>query len=109
MPIYWAFLTYILLKPQTEIGEHWFTFKGVDKIVHFGTFAVLGFLLMLAFPKIRFYYYFSIILIYAVLTEILQQQMNAGRTFEFLDILMDISGGLIGFYFYKRLKYRFLN
>jgi hypothetical protein len=32
LPIYWAFLTYMLLKPGEENHEYWFMFSGIDKI-----------------------------------------------------------------------------
>ena len=43
-------------------------------------------------------------LIYAFLTEILQEEMKLGRTMEFLDIIADVFGVLIGYYIFKNLK-----
>lgn len=108
LPIYWAFLTYMLLKPGEENHEYWFMFSGIDKILHLSIFAALGFFFIAAFPKIRFYYFIQIILLYAFLTEILQEEMGLGRSMETLDIVADTVGCLIGYYIYKFLEKRFL-
>ncbi|MBB4808256.1 VanZ family protein [Chryseobacterium defluvii] len=107
MPIYWAFLTYMLLKPGQENHEYWFMFNGIDKALHVSIFAMLGFSLISAFPKIKFSYFFQIVLIYAFLTEILQEEMNMGRSMESLDIVADMVGCLLGYYIYKGLINRF--
>ena len=107
LPIYWAFLTYMLLKPGEENHEYWFMFDGIDKLLHLSIFAALGFCFIAAFPKIKFYYFIQIILIYAFLTEILQQEMGLGRSMETLDIIADTLGCIIGYYIYKFLVKRF--
>ncbi|MCW3161912.1 VanZ family protein [Chryseobacterium oryctis] len=107
LPIYWAFLTYMLLKPGEENHEYWFMFNGIDKVLHLGIFAMLGFCLKAAFPKIKFSYFFQIILIYAFLTEIFQEEMGLGRSMETLDIVADTLGCLLGYYIYKLLIKRF--
>lgn len=107
LPIYWAFLTYMLLKPGEENHEYWFMFNGIDKLLHLNIFAALGFCLIAAFPKIKFYYFIQIILIYAFLTEILQEEMGLGRSMETLDIVADTIGCLIGYYIYKLIVKRF--
>lgn len=107
LPIYWAFLTYMLLKPGEENNEYWFMFSGIDKALHLSIFAMLGFCFMATFPKIRFSYFFQIILIYAFLTEILQEEMGLGRSMETLDIVADTIGCLIGYFIYKILIKRF--
>jgi VanZ family protein len=107
LPIYWAFLTYMLLKPGEENHEYWFMFQGIDKLLHFSIFAALGFFFMAAFPKIKFYYFIQIILIYAFLTEILQEEMGLGRSMEILDVIADTIGCLIGYFTYKLVVKRF--
>jgi len=107
LPIYWAFLTYMLLKPGEENQEYWFMFSGIDKVLHLSIFAALGFAFIATFPRIKFYYFFQIILIYAFLTEILQEEMGLGRSMETLDIVADTIGCLIGYYTYKILIKRF--
>lgn len=107
LPIYWAFLTYMLLKPGEENQEYWFVFNGIDKILHVSIFAALGFSFIAAFPKIKFSYFFQIILIYGFLTEILQEEMGLGRSMETLDIVADTVGCLIGYFVYKLFIKRF--
>ena len=107
LPIYWAFLTYMLLRPGEENHEYWFMFNGIDKVLHISIFAMLGFVFMAAFSKIRFSYFFQIILIYAFLTEILQDAMGLGRSMETLDIVADTIGCLIGYSIYKLMIKRF--
>jgi len=101
LPIYWAFLTFMLLKPGQENKEYFFMFNGFDKALHISIFIILGFSFMAAFPKIKFSYFFQIILIYAFLTEILQEEMHLGRSMESLDIIADTVGCLIGYFIYK--------
>ncbi|MCL8536659.1 VanZ family protein [Chryseobacterium gallinarum] len=107
LPIYWAFLTYMLLKPGQENHEYWFMFNGIDKVLHVSIFAALGFSFVATFPKIKFSYFFQIILIYAFLTEILQEEMGLGRSMETLDIVADAIGCLVGYYMYKVLVKHF--
>jgi hypothetical protein len=56
LPIYWAILTYMLLKPGVENQEYWFMFSGIDKIIHLSIFAFLGLSFSAAFPKPNFPY-----------------------------------------------------
>jgi len=104
LPIYWAFLTYMLLKPGVENKEYWFMFSGIDKILHFSIFAMLGFCFQAAFPKTRFRTYIYIMLIYAFLTEILQDEMHLGRSLEFFDVIADSIGFILGFLLFKSVK-----
>ncbi|MCL1658093.1 MULTISPECIES: VanZ family protein [Elizabethkingia] len=103
LPIYWAFLTYLLLKPGSEEGEHFFLFPHFDKVGHAGVFLGLGFLLIATFPKLKFITYIQIMLCFAFLTEILQDEMHLGRAMEGLDVVADTVGALIGY-----LAYQFL-
>ncbi|HFK5568059.1 TPA: VanZ family protein [Elizabethkingia anophelis] len=103
MPIYWAFLTYLLLKPGSEEGEHYFLFPHFDKVGHAGVFFGLGFLLISAFPKLKFITYIQIMLCFGFLTEILQDEMHLGRAMEGLDVVADTVGALIGYLVYQFL------
>ncbi len=107
LPIYWAFLTYMLLKPGQENQEYWFMFNGIDKVLHLSIFGALGFCFIATFPRIKFSYYIQIMLIYAFITEILQEEMGLGRSMETLDIVADTIGCLLGYYIYKALLRRF--
>ncbi|MDO4225021.1 MAG: VanZ family protein [Bergeyella zoohelcum] len=103
MPIYWAFLTYILLRSSTnQASFQMFNILGLDKIIHFGAFVFLGISLKFFFKKIKFPLFVILIISYACLTEYLQYVMDLGRTAEFLDIIADILGGSLGSYLYKK-------
>ena len=104
LPIYWAFLTYMLLRPGIENMEFPFMFNGIDKILHLSIFAMLGFCFIAAFPKIKLSYYIYILLIYSLLTEIAQDEMNLGRSLEFLDLVADTIGVFLGYLVFNRLK-----
>lgn len=104
LPIYWAFLTYMLLRPSVENMELPFMFDGIDKVLHLSIFAMLGFCFLAAYPKIRFIYYIEIMLIYSLLTEILQDEMGFGRSLENLDLVADTLGFFIGYFIYNKIK-----
>ncbi|MGS0748259.1 VanZ family protein [Halpernia sp. GG3] len=101
MPIYWAFLTYMLLKPGVENQEYWFMFPGIDKLIHLSIFAFLGFCLLISFKKLNIIYFFTIIFFYGLGTEVLQEVMHMGRSFELLDILADVIGSSLGLMTYR--------
>lgn len=103
LPIYWAILTYILLRPGIEAGGIRL-FPHADKVVHFAAFFILGFLLKATFPKIRFSIYITLIITYGLLTEVLQGVMQWGRTMEFLDLVADTLGGLLALAIYSKMK-----
>lgn len=104
LPIYWAFLTFMLLKPGVENVEYAFMFEGIDKILHLCIFTFLGFSFAASFPKIKFAYFIQIMMIYAILTEILQEEMHLGRSLEFLYLVADTFGVLIGYFIFKKLQ-----
>lgn len=108
MPIYWAFLTYMLLRPGFENQEYSFMFPGFDKLLHFSIFGFLGFCILVSFPKINRSTFFLIGLSYALITEILQELMKLGRSLEILDVIADMIGfalGIIVFKCFKRVFY----
>lgn len=102
LPIYWAFLTYMLLRPGAENKEYFFMFPHLDKLIHFTIFFLLGFFFRLRFPKVSVLYFFLIVISYALLTEILQDVMNCGRSLEVLDAVADTLGLSLSYYIYNR-------
>ena len=104
LPIYWAFLTYMLLRPGVENIEYSFMFDGIDKVLHLAIFGMLGFSFVAAFPKVRFLYFFQIMLSYSILTEILQDEMGWGRSMEALDLVADTIGVILGYFLFKKVK-----
>ncbi len=47
-------------------------------------------------------------LIYAFLTEIVQEEMGLGRSMELLDIIADTVGVLIGYFIFQFLRKRYI-
>ena len=94
----------MLLRPGLENNEFPFMFEGIDKLLHLSIFAMLGFCFMAAIPKIKFLYFFQIMIIYGLLTEILQDEMGWGRSMEVLDLVADTVGVLAGYYIFTKVK-----
>ena len=94
----------MLLKPGVENLEYPFMFEGIDKVLHLSIFTFLGFTFMAAFPKIKFFYFIQIMMLYGMLTEILQDEMHWGRSLEFLDLIADMVGVLIGYFIFKKFE-----
>ncbi|WP_231121131.1 VanZ family protein [Epilithonimonas vandammei] len=104
LPIYWAFLTYMLLRPGVENKEYFFMFPHLDKFIHFTIFFLLGFFFRLRFPKTSLLYFFLILISYALLTEILQDIMKLGRSLEVLDAVADTLGLSLSYYIYNKYE-----
>lgn len=104
LPIYWAFLTYMLLRPGVENKEYFFMFPHLDKLIHFTIFFLLGFFFRLRFPKTPLLYFFLILISYALLTEILQDIMKLGRSLEVLDAVADTLGLSLSYYIYNKYE-----
>ena len=103
LPVYWAFLTYMLLRPGVENVEFPFMFNGIDKVLHVLIFACLAFCFVAAYPRVKFLTFIYIMLIYSLITELLQDIMGLGRSLENLDLVADTVGILIGYLIFKRL------
>ena len=98
----------MLLKPGVENIEYPFMFDGIDKFLHLSIFTLLGFCFMAAFPKIKFIYYIQIMLIYSMLTEVLQDEMGFGRSLEVLDLVADTIGVVLGYIIFDKVKKKVL-
>lgn len=94
----------MLLRPGVENMEYSFMFDGIDKVLHLAIFGMLGFSFAAAFPKVRFLYFFQIMLSYSILTEILQDEMGWGRSMEALDLVADTIGVILGYFLFKKVK-----
>ncbi len=104
LPIYWAFLTYMLLRPGVENKEYFFMFPHLDKLIHFSIFFVLGLAFRLRFPKVPLLQFLLILVGYGLLTEILQDTMKLGRSLEVLDAVADTLGLACSYYIYKKYQ-----
>lgn len=105
LPIYWAFLTYILLKPSDiEDSELYFSFSGMDKMIHVVAFGVLGLLYCISFPRQNKSVSVVIMLGYAIASEVLQEIMKLGRTMEAMDVVADSVGVFLGVFLWEKIK-----
>ncbi len=102
--LYVSFLTYILLRPTSDLPRNFPSFEGMDKVVHFLIFALLTYLYRMAFPKHSIVRELLLLSAYALLTEIMQEQMQMGRTGDPLDMLADVLGILTGMFAFNLTK-----
>ena len=104
--LYGAFLTYILLRPTSDLDlpKNFFSFEGMDKVVHFLIFALLAYLYKMAFPRHSIVRELLLLSAYALLTEIMQEQMQLGRSGDPLDILADVLGIFAGVFIFNLTK-----
>lgn len=89
-------------------------FKGMDKLIHAYMYGQFVILLVITFHKQHDFdqvkhaprsIALAIATAYGLLMELLQHNLIPGRTFDFLDILANIGGGLLGLLAF-RLIYR---
>ena len=101
----------LTLSPDDNIPDsNWFSFEGLDKIVHALLFAILTYLLIQSLlPKLRLVqsiaFGVTISAIFGVLIEYLQENYATGRHFEWHDITADIIGCFLGVTFWGWLHY----
>jgi len=104
--LYWLFIFILTSIPGKSIPK---VLGGVDKIKHFGAYFVLAFLLSFAlkmqnrFPivsKNSVLFTFMITLFYGLIDEV-HQIFIPGRYFDWMDLLADVIGSLIGIFLAK--------
>jgi len=105
LPIYWVFLTFLLLKPGSESDEYFYGISYFDKFAHLSTFFLLGFLFIASIPRLKFGVLMLFMFSFAVITEILQEKMQLGRAMEIMDIVADTVGAFFGGLTYLCIKY----
>lgn len=102
--LYGGFLLYILLRPTSDLPQNFPSFEGMDKVVHFLIFAFLAYLYKKAFLKHSILKEFLLLAGYALLTEIMQEKMQMGRTGDPLDMLADVLGIFAGVFVFNLTK-----
>lgn len=90
--IYTAFLIYGLFRPE---GPPSF-FKNSDKVLHFLAFAGFAFSARLAFVHTSAWKVWTLIVLWAPISEVLQHQVQPSRYFSWLDIVANLTGVTIG-------------
>ena len=109
LAFFWALLILVVLTlPQESLTHNdVFELPGMDKLAHFGMFAVLFFLIAKAVEKNKLNISGISILIgvclYSVFCEALQIYLK-DRFFEILDIIANIMGALVAYLYYKQAK-----
>lgn len=102
--LYGGFLLYILLRPTSDLPQNFPSFEGMDKVVHFLIFALLAYLYKKAFPNHSIVKELLLLAGYALLTEIMQEKMQMGRTGDPLDMLADVLGIFAGVFIFNLTK-----
>jgi VanZ family protein len=73
---------------------------GIDKLGHFGFYMIFSFLWAMAYkhlsPMMRFFV-LAFVITFGIFMESAQYLMRMGRAFEWLDILANTTGAIIGF------------
>ena len=90
--IYTALLLYGLFRPEGPPS----LFKNSDKMLHFLAFAGFAFSARLAFARESAWKVWSLIIIWAPISEGLQHQVQSSRYFSWLDIVANLTGVAIG-------------
>lgn len=96
--LYLGLVLYLTLSPIDEIRPSFlesFLFEGADKIVHAGIFTVLAVLYYITY-KVKYLNILLIVAVIGILIEILQKELPTGRSFDWIDWVFDIFGGVIG-------------
>ncbi len=108
-PISWAlFILFLSANPGINLPESFWDLLAIDKLAHAFVYGVLSCLLLYSFflndqKNIQKMKMISIIIssIYGILMEIMQYLFFPNRYFEFLDILANIIGAIIGVSIYR--------
>jgi hypothetical protein len=104
-------LTFLFLLPSNHLeGSTWWSGFKIDKIVHIVFFAILSLSISISLSKLRIlidsnYQQMTRVLIvcsvFGTILEFIQQELRVGRMAEFLDIVADCVGVLLGFVIFR--------
>jgi len=107
LAVIWTMISLLALfapKETVEV-ETTLAIPGLDKVGHFVLFAIWAYLIAKAISErkmsIKPLNFVGVFALLAILTEVIQNQI--GRSFEWLDILADILGIIIGLLIYRRV------
>jgi len=103
--IYLAIIAVLSLMPGRDL-PHFTVFPEIDKVVHFSMYFGLSFLACWCFEISRdrmkpIYLLLTGVFMYGVLMEILQRTMHNGRNFEFMDMVANLTGAIVGIMIYR--------
>ena len=110
----WAAVILVLcgMPPQDVDKVKFFDLPYMDKIVHFALYFVLAMLVMavltlnshLKTSRWTYIITITICLLYGWLIEVLQRAFFPGRSFEWLDVVADTAGAVVGVLLYKKVS-----
>lgn len=110
----WAVVILVLcgMPPQDVDKVKFIDIPNMDKIVHAGLYFVLALLLMAittlnSFLKrtgLAYVVTIACCLLYGWLIEVFQREFFPGRSFEWLDVVADTTGGILGVLLYKYIR-----
>ena len=108
LSIIWASIIGVMsLMPKSSLSTpKLINLKHADKVVHMAIYALLSILVLRALNMkhgkiLQNPWPFIVIIGYGILLELLQKYTSVGRSFEFLDIIANISGVLLGIVLFK--------
>jgi len=97
--------------PGDKLPSNSLEIPHLDKIVHFGLFYILGIFLCaelkyqtsLSYKKIGLIV-IALVALYGAIIELLQYYLFVNRSGDYIDLLADISGGVIAVFMFRYLK-----
>ena len=105
--LYLAFIALLSLMPANDL-PHIAVFKEFDKVVHICMYLGLSFMACWSLDIDRkkmspIYLLLTLVFMYGVLMEILQRTMHNGRSFDFRDMVANLTGAIVGLMLYRFL------
>jgi len=103
----WTCTILFLLLREGSLEEPGFFFRipYFDKVAHFSVFMIWSALFGLSFIRFRDYMFLVGLIFFAGITEYLQQFV-INRTSDLFDAIIDVLGGIFGYYLIKYCKKR---
>ena len=103
--IYLAIVAVLSLMPSRDL-PHFTVFPAIDKVVHISMYLGLSFLACWIYEIKRermqpLYLLLAGVFMYGVLMEILQRTMHNGRSFDFKDMIANLTGAIVGILIYR--------
>ncbi len=99
-----AFLSLVNLR-----GKLTFHFSYADKVQHLIAYFSLTIIWLLAFIKRKKTVIVLGCILYGIVMEFLQSYLTNYRTFEFMDMIANTSGVLLGLFFFNRIEKKLMN
>lgn len=113
LTIIWALIILGLsIMPGISLPESWTDLFSMDKLAHFGVYAILSLLASRAYASENQVHWKNLLIIvligsiYGICIEFIQGSFFPGRFFEKLDIIANIIGSFTGVYIFNHFQRR---